>query len=150
MSLPDHELRTRGSWPPPPGRRVAVVGSRRPTPYGEAVAERLAHDLASAGAIVVSGLARGVDAAAHRGALDADGTTIAVLGTGLDIVYPAENTGLAREILDKGGALVSQFPDGTPPRRRHFPMRNWTIAAISDAVVVVEAGGGAGAVITAE
>ena len=144
------ELRHRGRWPPPPGRRVAVVGSRRPTPYGEAVAERLSHDLAATGAIVVSGLARGIDSAAHRGALDADGTTIAVLGTGVDIVYPAENTALAREILDKGGALVSQFPDGTPPRRRHFPMRNWTIAAISDAVVVVEAGEGSGAMITAE
>jgi DNA processing protein len=129
---------------------VAIVGSRRPTPYGEAVAERLASDLAAAGAIVVSGLARGIDAAAHRGALDGGGITVAVLGTGVDVVYPAENSALAAELLERGGALVSEFADGTPPRRGHFPKRNWTMAALSDAVVVVEAAEGSGALITAE
>jgi DNA processing protein len=99
---------------------------------------------------VVSGLARGIDAAAHRGALDSDGITVAVLGTGVDIVYPAENAALAAEIIERGGALVSEFADGTPPRRGHFPKRNWTMAALSDLVVVVEAAEGSGALITAE
>ena len=144
------DLRARGRWPPPPGRRVAIVGSRRPSPYGEAVAERLAADLAATGVIVVSGLALGVDAAAHEGALAAGGCTIAVLGTGVDIVYPASNRDLAARILDAGGALLSQFPDVTPPRRQHFPKRNWTMAALSDLVIVVEAGEGSGALITAD
>ena len=143
-------LRSRGRWPPPDGPRVAIVGARRPTPYGEAVAERLAADLAAAGVVIVSGLARGIDAAAHRGALAVGGVTVAVLGTGVDVVYPTENATLAAELLAGGGALVSEFADGTPPRRGHFPRRNWTMAAISDLVVVVEAAEGSGALITAE
>jgi DNA processing protein len=143
-------LKARGRWPPPEGPRVAIVGSRRPSPYGEAVAEQLAADLARGGVVVVSGLALGVDAAAHRGALAAGGATVAVLGTGVDIVYPASHTELAERILAGGGALVSQFPDGTAPRRHNFPARNHTIAAISDGVVVVEAALGSGALITAE
>jgi DNA processing protein len=129
---------------------VAIVGARRPTPYGEAVAERLATDLAHAGVIVVSGLAVGVDAAAHEGALLGEGCTIAVLGTGVDVIYPAANTDLAARIVGGGGALVSQFPDGTGPKRDHFPRRNWTMAALADLVVVVEAAEGSGALITAE
>ncbi|HEX6547780.1 MAG TPA: DNA-processing protein DprA [Candidatus Dormibacteraeota bacterium] len=148
MRQPD--LRTRGRWPPPPGPRIAIVGARRPTPYGEAVAERLATDLAAAGAVVISGLALGVDAAAHEGALAGGGCTIAVLGTGVDVIYPRANADLAQRILQAGGALVSQFADGTPPQRRHFPMRNWTIAGLADVVVVVEAAPGSGALITAE
>jgi DNA processing protein len=143
-------LHSRGRWPPPEGPRVAIVGARRPTPYGEAVAERLAADLAAAGVVIVSGLARGIDAAAHRGALAVQGVTVAVLGTGVDVVYPPENATLAAELLAGGGALVSEFADGTPPRRGHFPKRNWTMAAISDLVVVVEAAEGSGALITAE
>jgi DNA processing protein len=143
-------LHHRGRWPPPPGPRVAIVGARRPTPYGEAVAERLGSDLAQAGVVVVSGLALGVDAAAHEGALLAEGCTVAVLGSGVDVVYPAANADLARRLLDAGGALVSQFPEGTPPRRDHFPRRNWTMAALSDLVVVVEAASGSGALITAD
>ncbi|OLC68382.1 MAG: DNA protecting protein DprA [Actinobacteria bacterium 13_1_40CM_4_65_12] len=143
-------LHTRGRWPPPDGPRVAIVGSRRPSPYGEAVAEQLAADLARAGVIVVSGLALGCDAAAHRGALVGGGVTIAVMGTGVDIVYPAAHFQLAEEILAAGGALVSQFADGTAPRRHNFPARNQTMAALSDAVVVVEAVQGSGALITAE
>jgi DNA processing protein len=143
-------LRTRGRWPPPEGPRVAIVGSRRPSPYGEAVAEQLAADLARAGVIVVSGLALGIDAAAHRGALVGGGLTVAVMGTGVDIVYPAAHGRLAEEIVAAGGALVSQFPDGTAPRRHNFPARNWTMAALSEAVVVVEAAEGSGALITAE
>ena len=129
---------------------MAIVGSRRPSPYGEAVAEQLGADLARARVIVVSGLALGVDAAAHRGALNGGGITVAVMGTGVDVVYPAAHGGLADDILAGGGALVSQFPDGTVPRRQNFPARNWTMAVLSDVVVVVEAGEGSGALITAE
>ncbi len=150
-SPPDiNALNARGRWPPPEGPRVAIVGSRRPSPYGEAAAEQLAADLARAGVIVISGLALGCDAAAHRGALVGGGMTIAVMGTGVDIVYPAAHFRLAAEILAAGGALVSQFPNATPPRRHNFPARNVTMAALSDAVVVVEAVQGSGALITAE
>jgi DNA processing protein len=151
MSPPEATaIRTRGRWPPPEGPRVAIVGSRRPSPYGEAVAEQLAADLARAGVVVVSGLALGIDAAAHRGALAGGWVTVAVMGTGVDIVYPAAHSKLAEEIVAAGGALVSQFPDGTAPRRHNFPARNWTMAALSDAVVVVEAAEGSGALITAD
>jgi DNA processing protein len=150
MSPPEVELRARGAWPPPQGPRVAIVGARRPTPYGEAVAERLAADLAQTGVVVVSGLALGVDAAAHQGALEAGGVTLAVLGTGVDVIYPRANSELAARILAHGGALVSEFPDGTPPTRSHFPRRNGTIAALSDLIVVVEAAEGSGALITAD
>jgi DNA processing protein len=114
------------------------------------VAGRLAADLASRGVVVLSGLALGIDGAAHEGALDAGGCTVAVLGTGVDVVYPATHLGLASRIVAAGGALVSEFPDGTPPRRPHFPRRNGTIAALADLVVVVEAGEGSGALITAD
>src|SRR5258708_11096581 len=114
-------LNARGRWPPPDGPRVAIVGSRRPSPYGEAVAEQLAADLARAGVIVVSGLALGCDAAAHRGALLGGGVTIAVMGTGVDIVYPAAHFRLPEEILAAGGALVRQFPSGTSPPPPTFP-----------------------------
>ncbi|HXI96443.1 MAG TPA: DNA-processing protein DprA [Candidatus Acidoferrum sp.] len=150
MPPEEAELRARGRWPPPEGPRVAIVGSRRPSPYGEAVAEQLSADLARAGVIVISGLALGIDAAAHRGALVGGGVTVAVMGTGVDVVYPAAHSRLAEDILAAGGALVSQFPDGTTPRRHNFPARNWTMAALSDAVVVVEAAERSGALITAE
>jgi len=143
-------LNFRGLWPPPDGPRVAIVGARRATPYGEAVAERLASDLAGAGVVILSGLAVGVDAAAHRGAMDAGGITVAVMGTGVDLVYPHQNLALAERIVLTGGALVSTFAAGTPPRRGHFPRRNWTLAELSDVVVVAEAGEGSGALITAE
>ncbi|HKC82424.1 MAG TPA: DNA-processing protein DprA [bacterium] len=151
MTLPLdlNALNARGRWPPPDGPRVAIVGSRRPSPYGEAVAEQLAADLARAGVLIVSGLALGCDAAAHRGALVGGGITVAVMGTGVDIVYPAAHFRLAEEIVAAGGALVSQFPNGTSPRRRNFPARNVTLAALSDVVVVVEAVQGSGALITA-
>jgi DNA processing protein len=128
---------------------VAIVGSRRPSPYGEAVAEQLALELARAGVVIVSGLALGIDAAAHRGALNAGGITVAVMGTGIDVIYPSAHTVLAEAILAAGGALVSQFPDGMAPRRHNFPARNHTMAALSDVVVVVEAAEGSGALITA-
>src|SRR5207244_4941686 len=138
MPPPEAQLRTRGKWPPPEGPRVAIVGSRRPSPYGEAVAEQLALELARRGVVIVSGLALGIDAAAHRGALNTGGVTVAVMGTGVDVIYPSAHTVLDEAILKAGGALVSQFPDGTAPRRHHFPARNYTMAALSDLVVVVE------------
>jgi DNA processing protein len=127
---------------------VAVVGSRRPTPYGLGVAETLARDLARHGVTIVSGLARGIDTAAHRGALAGGGRTIAVLGSGIDRIYPPENSELAEQITAHG-AVVSQFARGAPPLRHHFPVRNGLIAGLSLGTVVVEAGDGSGALITA-
>jgi DNA processing protein len=127
---------------------VAIVGSRAATAYGTDTAERLAAELAARGVTIVSGLARGIDAAAHRGALGAGGRTLAVLGNGIDVVYPPENRDLAREIVQHG-ALLSQFAPGTPPLAWHFPARNRVIAALVLGVVVVEAAERSGALITA-
>ncbi|TYO97914.1 DNA-processing protein DprA [Desulfallas thermosapovorans] len=127
---------------------VALVGARKATPYGLSVAENLARELAGAGVTVVSGMARGIDAAAHRGALDAGGKTIAVLGCGVDVVYPRENGRLMGNIM-QNGAVISEFPPGTPPDAWHFPVRNRIISGLSKAVVVVEAARRSGALITA-
>jgi len=127
---------------------VAVVGARRATAYGLAVAEALGADLAARGVTVVSGLARGIDTAAHRGALRAGGRTIAVLGSGVDVIYPPENRGLAARI-EMSGAVVSTFEPGTPALPYHFPLRNRIIAGLGLGVVVVEAAERSGALITA-
>lgn len=128
---------------------VALVGSRKPTSYGVAVAERLAFDLSSAGITVVSGMARGIDTAAHKGALKAGGHTIAVLGCGVDVVYPRENKRIMEEIAATG-AVISEFPPGSQPEAWHFPVRNRIISGLSRAVVVVEAAARSGALITAD
>jgi DNA processing protein len=127
---------------------VAVVGSRAGSPYGLTVAERLAADLAGRGVVVVSGLARGVDSAAHRGALAANGSTLAVLGSGADVIYPAEHKSLARAI-ETDGAVISELVPGTPPQKRFFPLRNRLISGLSRAVLIVEAGEKSGSLITA-
>jgi DNA processing protein len=135
----------RGALDPP---AVAIVGSRAGSPYALAVAERLAADLCACGVVVVSGLARGVDSAAHRGAVGAAGRTVAVLGCGADIVYPGEHRALARELC-AAGAIVSELAPGTPPLPHFFPLRNRIISGLSRAVVVIEAGEKSGSLITA-
>lgn len=128
---------------------VGVIGSRLCSTYGANAAEMLARDLASRGITVVSGLARGIDTSAHKGAIAGKGRTIAVLGTGIDGVYPKENARLTHEILDSGGALVTQFPLGTPPLKDNFPYRNRIISGLSHGVLIVEASERSGSLITA-
>jgi DNA processing protein len=127
---------------------ISMVGARRPTPYGNQMAERLARDLAARGLVIVSGLARGIDACAHRGALSTPaGTTIAVLGCGIDVVYPKENRKLFEEI-EQRGAIISEFPLGTFPGAQNFPIRNRVIAGMSLGVVCVEGAQYSGSLIT--
>ena len=138
-----------GGEEPPLGFSAGVVGSRRPSAYGVRQTRRFAEGLAKRGINVVSGLAVGIDGEAHSAALDAGGTTIAVLGSGLLRLYPREHRGLARRIWAEGrGALVTQFPLDAPPRDFHFPMRNQILSGLSHAVLVVEAGERSGSLIT--
>jgi len=150
---PPAALYVKGSWPKGPEAvppAVALVGAREATPYGLRVTRALARELASAGLTVVSGLALGVDAAAHEGALEALGRTVAVLGNGLGSVYPPSNRRLAERILAAGGALVSELPMALEARPEHFPARNRIVSGLSRAVVVVEAAAKSGALITAD
>ena len=128
---------------------IAVIGTRHPTPYGIGMAERLAADLAAHGLVIISGMARGVDTAAHRGALTAHGRTIAVWGTGINEVYPKENRKLADQIVESGGAILSEFPLGTFPAPQNFPIRNRIISGLSIGVLVIEAGEYSGTRVTA-
>ena len=158
---PEYPSRLREIYDPPPllyvkgnvellGRHViSLVGARRPTPYGNQMAERLARDLADRGLVVASGLARGIDASAHKGALSsANGATVAVVGSGIDVVYPKENKKIFQEI-EQRGAIVSEFPLGTFPAPQNFPVRNRIIAGMALGVVVVEGAQYSGSLITA-
>jgi len=147
---PPPVLYVKGDWQAcfdQPG--VGVIGSRMCSTYGENASEMLARDLASRGICIISGLARGIDTAGHRGAIAGQGKTVAVLGTGIDTVYPRENNRLAKDILESGGALVTQFPLGTPPIAENFPYRNRIISGLSLGVLIVEASERSGSLITA-
>ena len=133
----------------PQGSALAIVGARQPTHFGRKFTEELAEELASAGVVIVSGMARGIDSAAHRGALNAGGETIAILGCGIDRIYPPENKLLYQQIMEQG-CLISEYPPGCPPLANHFPGRNRIISALSQATLVVEASRNSGSLITAE
>jgi DNA processing protein len=128
---------------------IAVVGTRQPSPYGLGMAEMLSRDLANRRLTILSGMARGVDSAAHKGALDAGGKTVAVWGTGIDVVYPKENKRLAERIVESGGTIVSEYPLGTFPAPQNFPIRNRILSGMSVGVLVIEAGEYSGTRITA-
>lgn len=128
---------------------IAVVGTRHPTPYGTGMAEMLSRDLAAHGLVILSGMARGVDTAAHRGALGGQGKTVAVWGTGIDVIYPKENKRLAEQILEGGGAILSEYPMGTFPAPQNFPIRNRILSGMSIGVLVIEASENSGTRITA-
>jgi DNA processing protein len=128
---------------------IAVVGTRHPTPYGSGMAERLACDLAAQGLVIISGMARGVDTASHRGAITAKGRTVAVFGTGVDVIYPKENSRLSEQIVAFGGALISEFSLGTFAAPQNFPIRNRILSGMSLGVLVVEAAEYSGTRITA-
>ena len=127
---------------------IAIVGSRRATPYGVNAASKLARDIAGIGLVIVSGGARGIDAAAHHATLDAGGATIAVLGTGIDVIYPRSHRRLFQRI-EEHGLIVTEFPPGTPPRPEHFPIRNRVISGLARGTVIVEATSRSGSLITA-
>jgi DNA processing protein len=142
-------LRVRGNPEVLTRPGIAMVGTRHPTPYGSGMAERLACDLAAQGLVIISGMARGVDTSSHRGAISAKGKTIAVFGTGVDVIYPKENLRLSEQILALGGALISEFPLGTFAAPQNFPIRNRIISGMSIGVLVVEAAEYSGTRITA-
>lgn len=160
LSDPEYPLRLKEIYDPPvvlfvkghvevlaePG--IAMVGTRHPTPYGSGMAERLSTDLAARGLVIISGLARGIDTASHRGAIAAKGKTVAVLGTGIDVMYPKENTRLTEQIIALGGALITEFPVGTSPAPQNFPIRNRIISGMSAGVLVIEAAEYSGTRIT--
>ncbi|MGD0801217.1 MAG: DNA-processing protein DprA [Terracidiphilus sp.] len=160
-SCPEYPERLKEIYDPPPvlwvrgdaglltRPGIAIVGTRHPTPYGSGMAEMLARDLAVRRLLIISGMARGVDSCAHRGALEARMPTVAVWGTGIDVVYPKENKKLAEEILALGGAIVSELPMGTFPAPQNFPRRNRILSGLSVAVLVVEAAENSGTRVTA-
>jgi DNA processing protein len=161
FACPEYPERLREIFDPPPvlwlrgdaglliRPAIAIVGTRHPTPYGSGMAEMLARDLAARRLLIVSGMARGIDSCAHKGALAARMPTVAVWGTGIDVVYPRENKKLAEDILALGGAILAELPMGTFPAPQNFPLRNRIISGLSLAVLVVEAGENSGTRVTA-
>ena len=149
IDQPPPVMYIRGEYLPDDLFAVAIVGTRRVTPYGRQITEELSAYLAANGMTVISGLARGVDAIAHQAALKAGGRTIGILGSGVDKIYPPEHRGLAEQMMERG-AIISDYAPGTPPDASNFPPRNRIISGLSLAVVVVEAGETSGALITAE
>lgn len=143
-------LYVKGNLPEPQRCSVAIVGARTCTPYGETYAREFAGKLAECGISIISGMARGIDGMAHRGALQAGGRTFAVLGNGVDICYPREHIGLYEDILESGGGIFSEFAPGTPPQGFRFPLRNRIISGLSDVVLVMEAKEKSGSLITAD
>jgi DNA processing protein len=160
-SCPEYPERLKEIYDPPPvlwvrgavsllsRPGIEIVGTRHPSPYGSGIAEMLARDLAVRRLLIISGMARGIDSCAHRGALAARMPTVAVWGTGIDVVYPKENKKLAEEILSTGGAIVSEMPMGTFPAPQNFPRRNRILSGLSVAVLVVEAAENSGTRVTA-
>lgn len=138
----------KGDIQPEDRYAIAIVGSRKPTPYGMSATEKISEELAAMGFTIISGMARGIDAISHKGALRAGGRTIAVLGSGLDVTYPPENKGLMDKIT-RSGCVISEFPPGTPPDRENFPKRNRIISGLSLGVLVIEATSNSGSLITA-
>ncbi len=158
---PDYPDRLREIYDPPPvlwtrGETallalpgIAVVGTRHPSPYGAGMAQMLSRDLANRGVVILSGMARGVDTEAHKGAIEARGKTVAVWGTGIDVIYPKENKRLAEQILMSGGCILTEFPTGTFPAPQNFPLRNRVLSGMSIGVLVIEAAENSGTRITA-
>jgi DNA processing protein len=149
IAKPPEKLHYIGSLPERRVTSVAIVGTRRPSTYGKEVTRRLAYDLASKGIVIVSGLALGVDAIAHAAALEAGGTTIAVLGNGLPRIYPASNTQLADRIIKQGGAVLSEYDEDTESYPAHFLERNRLVAGLADAIIITEAATRSGTLNTA-
>lgn len=148
LHTPPKQIHFLGKSPATLGPTVAIVGARRPTAYGLAVTKKLAEELAYRGITIISGLAIGIDTAAHQGALKANGTTVAVMPCGLDRVYPAINHRLAKDILLQGGSLISEYPKGTTPYKSNFIARNRIVAGLADAILVTEAAEKSGTLIT--
>lgn len=138
-----------GTLPPRRQKSVAIVGTRKPTAYGKEVAATLARDLAQRGVIIISGLALGIDAVAHKATLDAGGTTLAVMGNGLHKIYPHTNRALGERILHEGGAIITEYEEGVEPLPHHFLSRNRLVSGLADAVVIIEAAKRSGTLNTA-
>lgn len=149
IALPPKELYSIGILPSERKTSVAIVGTRKPSSYGKEVTEQLAHELAKKGIVIISGLALGVDSIAHRAALEAGGTTIAVLGNGLPRIYPSTHKALAEQIVKSGGAIISEYPEGTPPIGFRFLERNRIVSGLADAIIITEAASRSGTLNTA-
>lgn len=149
IANPPKSLDIIGNLPNARTTSVAIVGTRKPTPYGKEVGHMLAYELAKRGVIIISGLAFGIDAIAHKGALEAGGTTLAVLANGLPGIYPTSHKGLANQITEKGGAIISEYEQGTDARSYQFLERNRIVSGLSDAIIIIEAAARSGTLNTA-